>query len=101
MRLSIDVGLKKKCPSLALGCVAGHVKTGDSPLELLGEMDLCEAGVLKKAEGRFENQQRMSKRMIADHVPGAHQFTHNVWPLASVASDQKKCSAYIVLGENL
>jgi DNA/RNA-binding domain of Phe-tRNA-synthetase-like protein len=52
MRLSIDVGLKKKCPSLALGCVTGHVQTGDSPLELLGEMDLCEAGVLKKADPR-------------------------------------------------
>ena len=52
MRLSIDLGLKKKCPSLALGSVTARVRTGDSPLELLGEMDLCEAGVLKKADPR-------------------------------------------------
>lgn len=52
MKLSIDPGLKKKCPSLALGCVTARVRTGDSPLELLGEMDLCEAGILKKADPR-------------------------------------------------
>jgi DNA/RNA-binding domain of Phe-tRNA-synthetase-like protein len=52
MRFSIDPGLKKKCPSLALGCVTALVRTGDSPLELLGEMDLCEAGILKKADPR-------------------------------------------------
>ena len=43
----------------------------------------------------------MSKRMIADDMASAYQFTYNVRPLASVASDQKKCSACIVLGENL
>jgi DNA/RNA-binding domain of Phe-tRNA-synthetase-like protein len=52
MKFSIDPGLKKKCPSLALGCVAARVRTADSPLELLGEMDLCEAGILKKADPR-------------------------------------------------
>jgi len=52
MNLSIDAGLKKKCPSLALGCVKAHVRTGDSSLELLAEMDLCEAGILKNADPR-------------------------------------------------
>jgi DNA/RNA-binding domain of Phe-tRNA-synthetase-like protein len=52
MKLSIDPGLKKKCPSVALGCVTAHVHTGDSSLELLGEMDLCEAGILKNADPR-------------------------------------------------
>ena len=52
MKLSIDPGLKKKCPSVALGCVTAQVRTGDSPLELLGEMDLCESGILKNADPR-------------------------------------------------
>jgi len=52
MKLSIDPGLKKKCPSVALGCVSAQVRTGDSPLELLGEMDLCESGILKNADPR-------------------------------------------------
>jgi DNA/RNA-binding domain of Phe-tRNA-synthetase-like protein len=52
MKLAIDPGLKKKCRSVALGCVTAHVHTGDSSLELLGEMDLCEAGILKKADPR-------------------------------------------------
>jgi len=33
MKLSIDPGLKKKCPSVALGCVTARVRTGDSSLE--------------------------------------------------------------------
>lgn len=52
MKLSIDPTLKKKCPSVALGCVTAQVRTSDSPLELLGEMDLCEAGILKNADPR-------------------------------------------------
>jgi DNA/RNA-binding domain of Phe-tRNA-synthetase-like protein len=52
MNLSIDSALKKKCPSVALGCVTARVRTDDSSLELLGEMDLCEAGILKKADPR-------------------------------------------------
>lgn len=52
MKLSIDPALKKKCPSVALGCVTAHVHPSDSPLELLGEMDLCEAGILKNADPR-------------------------------------------------
>jgi len=52
MKLSIDAGLKKKCPSVTLGCVTAHVHTGDSSLELLAEMDLCEAGLLKNADPR-------------------------------------------------
>ena len=52
MKPSIDPGLKKKCPSVALGCVTARVHTGDSTLELLAEMDLCEAGILKNADPR-------------------------------------------------
>jgi DNA/RNA-binding domain of Phe-tRNA-synthetase-like protein len=52
MKVSIDLVLKKKCPSMALGCVTAHVHTNDSPLELLGEMDLCEAGILKNGDPR-------------------------------------------------
>src|SRR5258707_690831 len=52
MKLSIDPGLKKKCPSVALGCVTAHVRTADSTLELLAELDLCEGGILKNADPR-------------------------------------------------
>jgi len=52
MKLSIDPGLKKKCPSVALGCVTASVRTGDSTLELLAELDLCEGGMLKNADPR-------------------------------------------------
>jgi DNA/RNA-binding domain of Phe-tRNA-synthetase-like protein len=37
---------------VALGCVTGRVRTSDSPLELLGEMELCEGGILKNADPR-------------------------------------------------
>jgi DNA/RNA-binding domain of Phe-tRNA-synthetase-like protein len=52
MNLSIDPGLKKKCPSVALGRVTAHVRTSDSSLELLAELDLCEGGILKTADPR-------------------------------------------------
>ena len=52
MKLSIDPGLRKKCPSVALGFVTGHVRTSDTPLELLGEMDLCEGSILKNSDPR-------------------------------------------------
>jgi DNA/RNA-binding domain of Phe-tRNA-synthetase-like protein len=52
MKLSIDAGLKKKCPSVAIGSLTAHVRTCDSLLELLAEMDLCEAGLLKNADPR-------------------------------------------------
>ena len=40
MKVQIDAGLKKKCPSAALGCLTARVKTGPSPEELLAEMKL-------------------------------------------------------------
>ncbi len=52
MKLSIDPALKKKCPSVALGLVTAYVRTGDSPLELLGELCSCEAAVLKSVDPR-------------------------------------------------
>lgn len=52
MKLSIDPALKKKCPSVALGLVTARVRTGDSPLELLGELYSCEAAILKSVDPR-------------------------------------------------
>ena len=52
MKLSIDPGLKKKCPALALGLVTAHVRTTDSQLELLGELYKCEEGILKSVDPR-------------------------------------------------
>jgi len=39
MNISIDAGLKKKCPRTALGCVTACVNPGPSPVALLGEMN--------------------------------------------------------------
>jgi len=52
MKLSIDAAIKRKCPSLALGLVTAHVRTGDSSLELLGDLSSCEAAILKSADPR-------------------------------------------------
>ena len=52
MKLSIDSSIKKKCPSVALGLVTANVHTSDSSLELLAEMENCEAGILKNADPR-------------------------------------------------
>lgn len=52
MKLSIDPALKKKCPSVALGLVTAQVRTGDSSLELLGELYSCEAAILKSVDPR-------------------------------------------------
>lgn len=38
MKVQIDLGLKKKCPRAALGCLTARVKAGLSPEELLAEM---------------------------------------------------------------
>ena len=52
MKLSIEPTLKKKCPSVALGLVTGHVRPADSSLELLGELYSCEAAILKSVDPR-------------------------------------------------
>ena len=39
MNITIDAGLKKKCPRTALGCVTARVEPGPSPVALLGEMN--------------------------------------------------------------
>ncbi len=52
MNLSIDPALKKKCPNVALGCISGHARPGDSSPELLAEMDLCEGAILKNPDPR-------------------------------------------------
>lgn len=52
MILSIDPGLKKKCPSVALGLVTAQVRAADSSLELLGEMYSCEAAILRSVDPR-------------------------------------------------
>ena len=53
MKLSIDSALKKKCPLVALALVTAQVCTGDSSLELLAEMEACEANILKNADARM------------------------------------------------
>jgi DNA/RNA-binding domain of Phe-tRNA-synthetase-like protein len=52
MIVSLDAGLKKKCPSVALGVVTAHVRPADSSLELLGELYSCEAAILKSVDPR-------------------------------------------------
>src|SRR5947199_4047706 len=42
----------------------------------------------------------MSKRMIADDMASAYQFTYNIGPLTYVASDQKKCRMDLMFREH-
>lgn len=39
MNVTIDANLKKKCPRTALGCLTARVKTEDSPVGLIAEMN--------------------------------------------------------------
>lgn len=52
MNVTIDAGLKKKCPALALGCVTASVLTTDSPAELAAEMHASEDRILKLPDSR-------------------------------------------------
>jgi DNA/RNA-binding domain of Phe-tRNA-synthetase-like protein len=52
MRVTIDQGLKAKCPRAALGCVTGQVETPVSPAALIEEMQARVADVLKLPEPR-------------------------------------------------
>jgi DNA/RNA-binding domain of Phe-tRNA-synthetase-like protein len=52
MRVTIEAGLKTKCPRTALGCVTAQVETGESPAALEDERKACEAAILKLAEPR-------------------------------------------------
>jgi DNA/RNA-binding domain of Phe-tRNA-synthetase-like protein len=50
--LSIDPGLKLKCPRAALGFLTAHVVTGETPAELLEEMTKRETEILHLREPR-------------------------------------------------
>jgi DNA/RNA-binding domain of Phe-tRNA-synthetase-like protein len=52
MRVTIDEGLKGKCPRTALGCVTGHVEAPVSPAGLIEEMQGRVQEILKLAELR-------------------------------------------------
>jgi len=50
MQIQIDSELKKKAPQTALGLVTAHVKTQESPAELLAELKSLENEILKLPE---------------------------------------------------
>src|SRR5260370_37703926 len=45
--VTMDVGLKKKCPRTALACVTARVEAGASPVALLEEMKMRENEIQK------------------------------------------------------
>jgi DNA/RNA-binding domain of Phe-tRNA-synthetase-like protein len=50
--LTIDLGLKLKCPRAALGFLTAHVVTGETPTELLEELRIRETEILNLSEPR-------------------------------------------------
>jgi DNA/RNA-binding domain of Phe-tRNA-synthetase-like protein len=52
MHVTIDPGVKKKCPRVALGVLMARVHTGEAPAALLTDMKACEAQILKNPEPR-------------------------------------------------
>jgi DNA/RNA-binding domain of Phe-tRNA-synthetase-like protein len=48
--VSIDDGLKSKCPRVALACVVADVEADATPADLDGELRLCEEKILKLPE---------------------------------------------------
>ncbi len=64
MRVSIDEGLKKKCPRTALGCVTATVEAGASPAALGDEMNGRVQEILKLpfARGVLESPQIVATR---------------------------------------
>lgn len=62
--ISIDPGLKKKCPRTALGSVVADVETAETPAELSDELKLREEEILRLPEPRIvlESAQIVSTR---------------------------------------
>ncbi len=52
MSATIDPALKAKCPRTALACVTGQALPGESPAELVAEMDSAAGKILKLPEPR-------------------------------------------------
>jgi DNA/RNA-binding domain of Phe-tRNA-synthetase-like protein len=50
--VSIDAGLKTKCPRTTLGCLTARVQASDTPAALLEEMKSCESRILQLPEPR-------------------------------------------------
>jgi DNA/RNA-binding domain of Phe-tRNA-synthetase-like protein len=64
MQLTIDDGLKRRCPRTALACVTAHVEAHESPAPLLEEMRGREWEVLRLTEPRavLESPQILATR---------------------------------------
>jgi DNA/RNA-binding domain of Phe-tRNA-synthetase-like protein len=64
MRVSIDDGLRRKCPRTGLGCVTAHVEAHASPAALLQEMRAREQALLGLPEPRavLESPQILATR---------------------------------------
>jgi DNA/RNA-binding domain of Phe-tRNA-synthetase-like protein len=64
MGLTIDDGLKAKCPKTTLGCVTAEVEAPASPGALIAELNNCEQSVLGLAEPRavLESPQILATR---------------------------------------
>jgi DNA/RNA-binding domain of Phe-tRNA-synthetase-like protein len=64
MRLTIDAGLKAKCPKTSLGCVSAQVEAPASPPGLIAELNSCREAVLRLPEPRtvLESPQILTTR---------------------------------------
>ncbi len=51
-QVTIDEGLKAKCPRTTLGCVIAQVEAQASPSALIAELDSCEQAILSLPEPR-------------------------------------------------
>ena len=62
--VAIDAGMKRKCPSITLGCVTARVEAPASPGPLIAELKNCEQGVLRLPEPRtvLESPQILATR---------------------------------------
>jgi len=64
MHLTIDEGLKSKCPKTALGCVSAQIEAPASPPALIAELTNCEQAILRPPEPRgvLESPQILATR---------------------------------------
>ena len=62
--VTIDLGLKAKCPTVALGCVSAHVEASTSPPALSAELERCGQAILSLPDPRsvLESPQILATR---------------------------------------
>ena len=62
--VTIDSGLKAKCPTVALGCVSAHVEASTSPPALSAELERCAQAILSVPDPRsvLESPQILATR---------------------------------------